>query len=36
VDTYSDEYKIRFFENKIPSQFRSKQNVSLNGQQTDQ
>ena len=36
VDMYDDSYKLRLFENKMPSQFRSKQNVSLNGQQTDQ
>ena len=35
VDLYADQ-KIQMFENKIPSQYRSKQNVSLDGTQTDQ
>ncbi len=35
VDTYYDE-KVSLFANKIPAQFRSKQNVSIDGTQTDQ
>jgi hypothetical protein len=36
VDLYDDSYKLRLFEAKIPSIFRSKQNVNLAWTATDQ